>query len=195
MIFYMFALMLLFAAMMTVTVREPVKAVLFLILSFMSGAGLFLTLGAEFLAFIMLIVYVGALAVLFLFVVMMLHFKESEIKKSLKKEGPMALVVGGMLLVQIVTVMWAWPVQKVSLVSRAIEAGDNTRELVRILYTDYVFAFQISGLVLLVAIIGAIVLTLRPRRFVKRQNLHDQLATEARDVVELRNVKTGEGAL
>lgn len=193
-VFYLFALSLLFSGVMTVTARNPVTAVLFLILAFTSGAGLFILLAAEFLAFILVIVYVGALAVLFLFVVMMLHVKAQEQKQILRRELPVALTIGAVLLAQMMTVILAWPMAKVAPVIDKPPVIDNTRALGQVLYTDYAYAFQLCGVALLVAMIGAIVLTLHERRFVKRQKLSDQLYVDARDVVELRNVKTGEGA-
>ncbi len=194
-LFYMFALVLLASAVMVVTARNPVHAVLFLVLVFFNGAGLFLTLGAEFLAFVLLIVYVGAIAVLFLFVVMMLGEQASRARVALKKEGPLALGIGALLFVQMLVAVCAWPVQKIMpAVQSMAPATENTRALGHVLYTDFVFPFQVSGLILLVAIIGAIVLTLRPRRPAKRQNVHDQMACDAKEVVELRHVKTGEGA-
>lgn len=194
-LFYMFALVLLFSAVMVVTVRNPVHAVLFLVLAFFNGSALFLTLGAEFLAFVLLIVYVGAIAVLFLFVVMMLGAQTAQVRHTLKKEAPLALGIGGLLFVQMLVAVLAWPVQEIMPAMQSmVETTENTRALGHVLYTEFAFPFQISGLILLVAIIGAIVLTLRTRCKVKRQNVHDQMACDPKEVVELRHVKTGEGA-
>ena len=144
----------------------------------------------------MLIVYVGALAVLFLFVVMMLHVGKGETKAVLRKEGPVALAVGGALLFQMLAVTWFWPLKEGPMPAReAIEKIPNIKALGLVLYTDYVFAFQLCGVALLVAMIGAIVLTLRPAREVKRQSHVAQLDIDASDVVELCHVKTGEGVL
>lgn len=195
--FYMFALVLIASSVMVVTARQPVTAVLFLILAFFNAAGLFLLVGAEFLAFILLIVYVGAVAVLFLFVVMMLDVKGEAPREALRYHLPVGLGVGGVLFVQMMIAVWAWPASKaVPLVQVATEAPENTRALGRILYTDFAYPFQIVGLILLVAMIGAISLTHRSKpRFVKKQKVWDQLDRQRDDVVELRKVKSGEGAL
>ena len=196
--FYLFALVLIASAVMTVTARQPVTAVLFLILAFFNGAGLFLLAGAEFLAFILLIVYVGAVAVLFLFVVMMLDVRPAvdsiPLRYALKKSLPLAASVGGVLMVQIVALAWSWPsVQAIA--AGAAPRVENTRLLGRVLYTDYAYPFQVVGLVLLLAMVGAITLTLRRREGVKRQKLWDQLDRRKEDVIEIRKVKSGEGVL
>lgn len=190
-VFYLFALALIFSASLTVTARQPVHAVLFLIWSFFNAAGLFLTLGAEFLAFILLIVYIGAVAVLFLFVVMMLNMKGDPLSGRFKKALPLGLTLGAALLAQMAVVVWQWPAQEAAAKPEGIE---NIHALGRVLYTDYFYVFQVSGLVLLVAMIGAIVLTLRPRRAVKRQDVWAQLDRNREDVIEVRKVKIGEGA-
>jgi len=196
--FYLFALVLIASAVMTVTARQPVTAVLFLILAFFNGAGLFLLAGAEFLAFILLIVYVGAVAVLFLFVVMMLDVRPSvdsiPLRYALKKSLPLAASVGGVLMVQIVALAWSWPSVQAA-AAAAVPTTENTRVLGRVLYTDYAYPFQVAGLVLLLAMVGAITLTLRRREGVKRQNLWDQLDRRKEDVIEIRKVKSGEGVL
>lgn len=193
--FYMFALVLIASAVMVVTARQPVHAVLFLILAFFNAAGLFLLLGAEFLAFILLIVYIGAVAVLFLFVVMMLDVRDTEKTPSLRRFLPWAIGVGSVLLGQILALVWFQPsVTKAAPRGVAAEAVENTRALGRILYTDYLYPFQMAGIILLVAMIGAIVLTLRQRKGVKRQNVWDQLDRRREDVIEICKVKSGEGA-
>ncbi len=188
-VFYFFALGLIFSATMVVTLRQPIYAVLFLIWSFLNAAGLFLGLGAEFLAFILLIVYVGAVAVLFLFVVMMLNVKGEAPKRKLAGALPVGLGIAAALLAQMLVVIFSLPAP----VSPAAESVDNTLALGRVLYTDYFYPFQISGLILLVAMIGAIVLTLRPRAGTKRQDVWKQLDCRKEDVLEIRKVKTGEG--
>jgi len=191
-VFYMFALALIFSATMTLAVRQPVHAVLFLIWSFFNAAGLFLNLGAEFLAFILLIVYIGAVAVLFLFVVMMLNVKGDKPTRKRAKAMPLGLSLGAALLMQMGAVVWTWPSSPLP-PPAATEALTNTEALGRVLYTTYLYPFQICGLILLVAMIGAIVLTLRHREGTKRQNVWMQLGREREDVLEICHVKTGEG--
>jgi len=195
--FYMFALVLIMSAVMVVTVRQPVPAVLFLILCFFNAAGLFLLTGAEFLAFIMLIVYVGAVAVLFLFVVMMLDLRGQEPRIALRRNLPIGLGVGVALLAELVMAASAWPASKMATaaVPAAPEQVENTRALGHVLYTNFAYPFQVSGIILLVAMIGAITLTLRKGRGTKKQALWAQLDTKREDVVELRKVKSGEGTL
>jgi len=193
--FYMFALVLIASAVMVVTARQPVASVLFLILCFFNAAGLFLLIGAEFLAFIMLIVYVGAVAVLFLFVVMMLDVRGPEDRPSLKSQLPLGLGVGGALCVELIVAVWSWPAAKVIQAGSPTETVENTRALGRVLYTHFAYPFEVSGLVLLVAMIGAITLTLRKGRVKKKQKLWAQLDRRREDVLEIRKVKSGEGAL
>lgn len=194
--FYMFALVLVASAVMVVSARQPVAAVLFLILAFFNAAGLFLLLGAEFLAFILLIVYVGAVAVLFLFVVMMLDMRGQEPRKALGKSLPVALGVGGVLLIQLMTAVWSWPAAKFgSETTDPASQIENTRALGRVLYTDYFYPFQVSGVILLVAMIGAIALTFRRRGGIKQQKLWTQLDRRRQDVVEIHKVESGKGVL
>ena len=192
--FYLFALVLIGSATATLCVRQPVHAVLFLILAFFNAAGVFLTLGAEFLAFILLIVYVGAVAVLFLFVVMMLDVRTGPPVPALKRFGKLGLGIGALLGGQLVTLAVLWPSSPAAITPPTLSTIHNTEALGRVLYTDYFLPFQISGLVLLVAIIGAIVLTMGPRRAIKRQNTSQQMATNPADVVQLKQVGIGEGA-
>jgi NADH-quinone oxidoreductase subunit J len=177
--FYVFAAILIGSAVMVVTSRNPVHSVLYLILAFFNAAALFLIAGAEFLAMILVIVYVGAVAVLFLFVVMMLDIDFSRLREGFQRYAPFGAVVGGILLLELFFVLGAWRF--------AADAGDlrlsptpagvsNTEALGRIIYTDYVYLFQISGLILLVAMIGAIVLTLRERPGTRRQKIAEQIA-------------------
>ncbi len=191
--FYVFALVLIASAVAVVSVRQPVNAVLFLILCFFNAAGLFLLLGAEFLAFILLIVYVGAVAVLFLFVVMMLDVQGDAPRPPLKRFLPMSLGVGAVLLVQVVVMAVFWP-QAQAVISVATDI-ENTKALGRVLYTDFIYPFQVSGLVLLTAMIGAIALTQRGSRGTKRQNVQAQLDRRAEDVVSLHHVESGKGIL
>jgi len=192
-IFYLFSVILLLSGIMVVSARNPVHAVLFLILAFFNAAGLFLLMGAEFLAFILVIVYVGAVAVLFLFVVMMLDINFEDMRKGFHRYLPVGFAVGAVLLAQLVMVASAW-VMDPQAISPA-SSGDNTRALGQVLYTDYFYPFQVSGLILLVAMIGAIVLTHRPPKNVRRQNVSSQLDRTVEDTVELVNVESGKGVL
>ncbi|MCL2469075.1 MAG: NADH-quinone oxidoreductase subunit J [Alphaproteobacteria bacterium] len=195
-IFYMFAFVLMAAAAACVSVRQPVLAVLSLILCFFNAAGLMVLLGAEFLAFVVLIVYVGAVAVLFLFVVMMLDVRApaAEPKKRQRFLRPAFAVVTAILFLEILVVVFSS--LSASDVAPVIEADfENTRLLGQVLYTDYIYPFQMAGLLLLVGMIGAMALTLTKRKEVKRQKLWDQLDRRAGEVLEVRSVKTGEGLL
>jgi NADH-quinone oxidoreductase subunit J len=194
--FYLFAAILLASAAAVVSVRNPVHAVLFLILCFFNAAGLFLLMGAEFLAFLILIVYVGAVAVLFLFVVMMLDIKAKEAASSPLAKKPsrfVGVLVTLVLLAQLVLVGAAWVSDPQAVGALVPDAGDNVHALGRVLYTDFFYPFQVAGLVLLVAMVGAIVLTLRDRRGTKRQKPDRQLAVEVSDVIDVRKVPSGQG--
>lgn len=194
--FYMFAGILVFSALMVITARNPVHSVLFLILAFFNAAGLFVLLGAEFIAMIMVIVYVGAVAVLFLFVVMMLDISFSSLRERAMQYVPLGTLIGGILLFELVSIFGVWHFSPKALDNRAAKTPDavtNTEALGQILYTDYIFAFQVSGLILLVAMIGAIVLTHRRRAGVYRQNVAEQFARKPSDVVEVRKVTPGTG--
>lgn len=191
-IFYLFSAVLLFAGIMTVSARNPVHAVLFLILAFFNAAGLFLLLGAEFLAFILVIVYVGAVAVLFLFVVMMLDISFEKMREGFRRYLPIGLMVGAILLSQLVLVVMAWVMDPKAIAASA-PVGDNTRALGQVMYTDYFYPFQVSGLILLVAMIGAIVLTHRPPKNVRRQDVKAQLDRTVADTIEIVRVESGKG--
>jgi NADH-quinone oxidoreductase subunit J len=193
-IFYLFSTILIASAVMVVAARNPVHAVLFLILCFFNAAGLFVLLGAEFVAFILIIVYVGAVAVLFLFVVMMLDIGARERRRGFMKHVPVGLAVGGIICAQLALVAGAWTFDPHAVASATPNAVDNTRALGRVLYTDYVYVFEVAGLILLVAMIGAIVLTVRDRVPAKRQDAARQVSRRREDVIEIRKVKTGEGA-
>ena len=196
-VFYIFACVLIFGAMLVITARNPVHSVLFLILCFFNAAGLFILLGAEFVGMILAIVYVGAVAVLFLFVVMMLDVDFAGLRKGAMQYVPLGLLVGTVLLIQMGMVYMTWSSSDGApmMVSAPVtgEERSNTHALGTILYTDYILPFQVSGLILLVAMIGAITLTLRHRPNVKKQNISKQIGTNPDDVVELVKVKTGAG--
>ena len=177
--FYAFAAVLIGSAVMVVTSRNPVHSVLFLILAFFNAAGLFLLAGAEFLAMILVIVYVGAVAVLVLFVVMMLDIDFSRLREGFQRYAPVGALIGLVLLVQLVMVMIGWRMAPGAMALRLNETPAdiaNAQALGRILYTDYIYLFQGCGLILLVAMIGAIVLTLRDKPNSKRQNIAEQIA-------------------
>ncbi len=193
--FYILSGVLIFSALRVITARNPVHSVLFLILAFFNAAGLFLLMGAEFLALILVVVYVGAVAVLFLFVVMMLDVDFVELRQGARRYVPLGLLIGLVLLAELVIVVFAWgePIMAGAAVAQPIPGGEvsNIEAIGRVLYTDYVHLFQLAGLVLLVAMVGAIVLTLREREGVKRQSVPDQVAREK--AVELKTIKPGEG--
>ena len=192
--FYLFAFILIASAVMVVTSRNPVYSVLYLILAFFNAAALFLIAGAEFLAMILVIVYVGAVAVLFLFVVMMLDVDFAALRQGFQRYAPIGAVVGAILFAELVLVFGSWTFadDAAGLRLNPTPAGvENTRALGRILYTDHVWLFQLSGLILLVAMIGAIVLTLRGKPISKRQDIAAQVARAGS--VNLRQVKSGAG--
>jgi NADH-quinone oxidoreductase subunit J len=195
--FYFFSAILIACAIMVIAAKNPVHSVLFLILSFFNAAGLFVLLGAEFLGMILIVVYVGAVAVLFLFVVMMLDIDFAELKKGALQYLPFGGLIGLVLVVELVMAGSVWVLKPAALAAKAhaTPAGmTNTEALGRILYTDYVYYFQIAGLVLLVAMIGAIVLTLRSRPGVRRQNIAVQNARTAAMAVDMIDIKPGHGS-
>jgi NADH-quinone oxidoreductase subunit J len=194
--FYLFSFVLLGAAVLVISARNPVHSVLFLILAFFNAAGLFVLLGAEFLAMILVVVYVGAVAVLFLFVVMMLDIDFVELKQGFLQYLPLGVVVGGFFLFELLAVLVWWTVAPAGappVAAPATTGVSNTEALGRILYTDYVYLFQGAGLVLLLAMVGAIVLTLRHREGVKRQNIGRQVGRTREEAIEIRKVKPGQG--
>ena len=194
--FYLFAISTLVGGLFTVISRNPVHSVLWLILAFISAAGLFVLLGAEFLAMLLLIVYVGAVAVLFLFVVMMLDVDFAELKAEMAKYMPLALLIGIILLMQFGLAFGNWQMSEGAQAARAAvtpEGVENTKALGLLLYDQYFLIFQMSGLILLVAMIGAIVLTLRHRQDVKRQDVLAQMYRDPAKAMELRDVKPGQG--
>ena len=195
--FYLFSAILIASAVMVIASRNPVHSVLFLILSFFNAAGLFVLLGAEFLGMILVVVYVGAVAVLFLFVVMMLDVDFAELKRGALQYLPFGGLIGLVLVVELIMAGSVWVLQPAALAAKAhaTPAGlTNTEALGRILYTDYVYYFQIAGLVLLVAMIGAIVLTLRSRPGVRRQSIPAQNARTKAMAVDMVEIKPGQGA-
>jgi NADH-quinone oxidoreductase subunit J len=195
--FYFFSAILIASAIMVIGSKNPVHSVLFLILAFFNAAGLFVLLGAEFLAMILVVVYVGAVAVLFLFVVMMLDIDFSELKKGALQYLPFGLLIGLILVAELVMAGSVWVLKPATIAAKgaATPAGvTNTEALGRILYTDYVYYFQIAGLVLLVAMIGAIVLTLRSRPGVRRQSIPQQNARTKAMAVDMVEIKPGQGA-
>ncbi len=196
--FYLFAFVGIASAVMVVASRNPVHSVLFLILTFFNASGLFLLAGAEFLAMILLVVYVGAVAVLFLFVVMMLDVDFAELKRGALEYAPAGALVGIILAGELIVVLGGY-VFSPNLAGQTarpipdIAERHNTAALGDILYTDYIYFFQIAGLILLVAMVGAIVLTLRHREGVKRQVVADQVARTPETAIEVKHVETGKG--
>src|SRR5210317_507504 len=196
MTFFAFSTVLVAAALLVVLARNPVHSVLWLILSFLSAAGLFVLLGAEFVAMLLIIVYVGAAAVLFLFVVMMLDIDFAELKAEMARYMPLALLIGVILLMQFGIAFGVWETSAAADSMRAQVAPvdrHNTEALGMILYDQYFLLFQLAGLILLVAMIGAIVLTLRHRKDVKRQNVLAQMYRDPATAMELKDVKPGQG--
>jgi NADH-quinone oxidoreductase subunit J len=194
--FYLFSSVLIASAFMVIAARNPVHSVLFLILAFFNAAGLFILLGAEFLAMILVVVYVGAVAVLFLFVVMMLDVDFAEFKQGFLQYLPIGGAIGAIVLIELVLVLGTFTIGSGSIanVATPLPPGmSNTVALGRVLYTQYVYLFQAAGLVLLTAMIGAIVLTLRHKANVKRQNIAEQVARTPQDAIEIRKVQSGQG--
>jgi NADH-quinone oxidoreductase subunit J len=196
--FYMFAAVLMASAVMVIAARNPVHSVLFLILAFFNSAGLFVLIGAEFLAMILVIVYVGAVAVLFLFVVMMLDINFTELREGFLNYLPVGALIGLILVVELLMVLGGWAFSPdaamgVAVPTPPVDQVSNTEALGRVVYTEYFYLFQAAGLVLLVAMIGAIVLTLRHREGVKKQRIGRQVARRREDSIEIRDVPTGSG--
>jgi NADH-quinone oxidoreductase subunit J len=195
--FYVFSAVIIASALMVITARNPVHSVLFLILAFFNAAALFVLLGAEFLAMILVVVYVGAVAVLFLFVVMMLDIDFVALRSGFMNYLPLGTVLGLVLFSEFLVAVGAWTFASGAQAVRAVplpEGVSNTEAIGRVLYTDYIFYFQTSGMILLVAMIGAIVLTLRHRPGVRRQSISRQVARNPASAMELKDVKPGEGS-
>src|SRR6476620_10316567 len=194
--FYLFAVVAVASGVMVVAAKNPVHSVLYLILAFFNAAGLFLLMGAEFLAMILIVVYVGAVLVLFLFVVMMLDVDFAELRQGFLQYLPVGVLVGVVFLAELLLVVGAWVIGPglPQAISSPIPGNlTNTEALGRVLYTQYVYYFQASGVVLLVAMIGAIVLTLRHKPNIKRQNISDQVARTKATAMDVRQVKSGQG--
>jgi NADH-quinone oxidoreductase subunit J len=194
--FYLFAISVITGGLFTVISRNPVHSVLWLILAFLSAAGLFVMLGAEFVAMLLVIVYVGAVAVLFLFVVMMLDVDFAQLKAEMTRYMPLALLIGVVLLMQLGLAFGVWEASEGAQAARAAIAPEgvhNTAALGLLIYDDYILLFQLAGLILLVAMIGAIVLTLRHRTDVKRQDVLAQMYRDPAKAMEVMDVKPGQG--
>jgi NADH-quinone oxidoreductase subunit J len=194
--FYMFAVITVTAGLMVTLSRNPVHSVLWLILAFLSTSGLFVLLGAEFVAMLLVIVYVGAVAVLFLFVVMMLDIDFAALKGELARYMPLGLLIGVVLLMQVAIGVGVWTVADGAEGLRQAVAPaeiENTRALGLLMYDKYFLLFQLAGLILLVAMIGAILLTLRHRKDIKRQNVLAQMWRDPAKAMELKDVKPGQG--
>jgi NADH-quinone oxidoreductase subunit J len=194
--FYLFSAIAVASAFMVISSRNPVHSVLFLILTFVNAAGLFMLTGAEFLSLILIVVYVGAVAVLFLFVVMMLDVDFAQMRQGMLQYAPVGILVGIVLLLELLLVAGS------AFLAPDVAGGaglpidatmENTRQLGMVLYTRYVFLFQAAAAVLLVAMIGAIVLTLRHKTNVKRQNPVDQVGRKASETLKVVKVKSGQG--
>jgi len=192
-LFYIFSFIAVLSAMMVIASKNPVYSVLFLILAFFNAAGLFVLLGAELLAMILIIVYVGAVAVLFLFVVMMLNIKLSKMKDSATKYLPIGILVALVLFAELFFMLSS--TTKTLNISPKVAKSTvtNTEALGAVIYTDYIYLFQISGVILLVAMIGAIVLTHRKREGVKKQDAYTQITRSKKDTLEIIKVESGKG--
>jgi NADH-quinone oxidoreductase subunit J len=195
--FYLLATVTVVAGLCVVSARNPVHSVLFLILSFFSAAGLFVLMGAEFLAMLLVVVYVGAVAVLFLFVVMMLDVDFAALRQGFAQYAPIGAIIGGFLAFEMVLVATAVSTHGAAagndMPQAAGEGLTNAETIGRVLYTDYIYFFQAAGLVLLVAMIGAIVLTLRHKPGVRRQVISDQVARTPKSGMRIVQIKPGEG--
>ena len=195
--FYIFSLVAVLSALMVISARNPVHSVLFLILSFVNASGLFVLLGAEFLAMILVVVYVGAVAVLFLFVVMMLDINFVKLREGFLQYLPFGALLGIVLIIELGILFLTKSFSENSL-SKFVELlimneVENTKLIGQVLYTNYFYLFQISGLILLVAMVGSITLTLRDRGQVKRQNISQQNYLDANDSIDKKKIKLGEG--
>ena len=196
-IFYFFSFIAVLSALLVISSKNPVHSVLFLILSFVNASGLFILLGAEFLAMILVVVYVGAVAVLFLFVVMMLDINFVQLREGFLQYLPFGALLGIVLFVELIMIFLSNKLTDISLVEYnvlpAFKEIENTKEIGSVLYTKYFYLFQLSGLILLVAMIGSIILTLRQRTGVKKQLIHKQIEVEAKRAIEKKKVGIGEG--
>ena len=194
--FYLFAVCCCVAGFMVVIGRNPVHSVLWLILAFLSASGLFVLQGAEFVAMLLIVVYVGAVAVLFLFVVLMLDVDFAELKGELARSLPLGLLIGLVLIAQLGMALSGWTASDAAQSLRAVpiaEGVQNTRGLGMVLYDRYALMFQMAGLILLVSMIGAILLTMRHRKDIKRQNVLEQMWRDPAKQLELKDIKPGQG--
>ena len=196
--FYLFSIVTVASAVMVISARNPVHSVLFLILAFFNSAALFVLLGAEFLAMILVVVYVGAVAVLFLFVVMMLDINFAALREGFLHYLPLGGLIGLVLLLELAIVLGGWVISpdvaaRAAAPTPAVTEVSNTLALGRLIYTHYIYFFQAAGMVLLVAMIGAIVLTHRSREGVREQRIGDQTSRRPDETVEIRKVTTGSG--
>ncbi len=196
--FYVFAAIAVAAGVMVVSARNPVHSVLFLILTFFTAAGLFVLIGAEFLAMVLVVVYVGAVAVLFMFVVMMLDINYVEMREGFLQYMPIGVLVGIILLVELLMILGTANVTPELMAGGAEPMPDvaqrqNTAAIGDVIYTKYIYLFQAAGMILLIAMIGAIVLTLRQRPGVRKQSIAKQLARTREEAVELKKVQPGQG--
>ncbi|MDC0498029.1 NADH-quinone oxidoreductase subunit J [Alphaproteobacteria bacterium] len=195
--FYVFSLVAVLSALMVISARNPVHSVLFLILSFVNASGLFVLLGAEFLAMILVVVYVGAVAVLFLFVVMMLDINFVKLREGFLQYLPFGALLGIVLIIELGILFLTKSFSENSLTKfvelPVMNEVENTKLIGQVLYTNYFYLFQISGLILLVAMVGSITLTLRDRGQVKRQNISQQNYLDANDSIDKKKIKLGEG--
>ncbi len=196
--FYLFAAVLVVSAVMVITAKNPVHSVLFLVLAFFNTSGLFVLLGAEYIAMLLVVVYAGAVAVLFLFVVMMLDINFVELRQGFLQYMPLGATIGIVLLAELAVVFGGWhfapeAAKSLAAPTPAIDQMTNTHAIGAILYTDYIYLFQAAGLILLVGMIGAIVLTHRRRPGVRRQVIADQINVDLADVAEFKKVENGKG--
>ena len=195
--FYTFGIILVVSSIMVIVTRNPVHSVFFLILAFFNATGLFILMGAEFLAMLLLVVYVGAVAVLFLFVVMMLNIDFKTLRKGMIKNAPLGIIIGGILLAEIVFsfvgMRYGIDNQPGNQLFLVLGEEENTRALGKVLYTNYIYLFQCAGLILLVAMIGAIVLTHRKRDNSKNQDTVKQILRNKEDTLEIKKVEIGKG--
>ena len=191
--FWMISAIVVLSAVFVIAARNPVHSVLWLILTFFSAAGLLVLIGAEFLAMLLVVVYVGAVAVLFLFVVMMLDVDFVELKQGTLRYWPFALLVGVVLLAQLALVAFSGGAVPEGEMNASPGAPTNAEAIGQVMYTDYILLFQLAGIVLLVAMVGAIVLTLRHRPHIKRQNVSKQTARRRSDAIELKDPTPGQG--
>jgi NADH-quinone oxidoreductase subunit J len=197
--FYVFASVAILAGVMVISARNPVHSVLYLILAFFNAAGLFVLMGAEFLAMILVVVYVGAVAVMFMFVVMMLDINFAEFRQGFLRYVPIGGLIGLVLLAELLIILGGWTLSPVAQTSEAVAVTPaiadvaNTHALGRLIYTHYIYLFQVAGLILLIAMIGAIVLTHRRRPGLRRQDIASQVARRPKDTIEIHKIPSGKG--